>query len=258
MRNAIPALLLPIVILLSMPVAAASGVWEPTPADCRAPAEFETPDKVFPHLARSIHHDVPVEFLAVGSGTTVGQDGGGGHAFPFRMVEVLRVALPEHEIHLTIRGARGLSAEQMVTLMQQELKEKRFSLVLWQTGAVEAAHGASPEELGATLAAGIAMVRAAGSDLVLIDMQYNRFLKNKVDFAPYLEMLKQAANVPDVALFRRYDLTQFWVDAGHHDLEHVKKADQETAVDALHTCLGISLARFIARGAGLPVPTPAP
>lgn len=243
-------------LAFAAPAIAASGVWEPTPEACAAPAEFETPGKTFPQLALATRHDIPLEFLAVGSGTTVGQDGGGGRAFPFRMIEVLRAALPEHEIHLTIRGARGLTAEQMVTLMQQELKEKRFAMVLWQTGAVEAARGSPPEELRSTLAAGIAAVRAAGSDMVLIDPQYNRFLSNKVNLLPYLQVLKQASDVPDVALFRRYDLIKYWVDGGRHDLEQVKKSDQEAAVDALHTCLGLVLAHFVARGAGLPVPMP--
>ena len=245
-------LLLLLSTALTFPAKAAD--WAATPQACAAPGEFEIPGKAFPHLALAIREGAPLEFLALGSGTTVGQDGGGGGAFPFRMIEVLRAALPGHEIHLTLRGARGLTAAQMLTLMEQELKEKHFSLVLWQTGAVEAAHGSSPEELRGTIDAGIAAVRAADSDLILIDPQYSRFLSNKVNLLPYVDVLRQASDVPDVALFRRYNLINFWVDDGRHDLERVKKADQEASVDALHTCLGIILAHFVARGAGVPVP----
>jgi acyl-CoA thioesterase-1 len=166
----------------------------------------------------------------------------------------LRAALPRREIHLTIRGARGLTATQMLTLIEQELKDKRFALVLWQTGAVEAAHGASVEELRATLDAGIVAVRGAGSELVLIDPQYSRFLSAKVNLTPYMDALKDAADAPDVALFRRNELMKFWVDDGRNDLERVKKADQEAAVDALHSCLGIVLAHFVANGAGVTMP----
>lgn len=251
MRFSAVFLLLSVPFLFPVPARAAGTS---IPEACAAPVEFIMPGKSFPLLARAIRHEVPLEFLAVGSATTVGQDGGGGRAFPHWMIEGLRAALPGHEIHLTIRGARGLTATQMLTLIEQELKDKRFALVLWQTGAVEAAHGASVEELRATIDAGIVAVRGAGSELVLIDPQYSRFLSAKVNLMPYIDALKDAADVPDVALFRRNDLMKFWVDDGRVDLERVKKADQEAAVDALHSCLGAVLAHFVANGAGVAMP----
>ena len=174
--------------------------------------------------------------------------------FPTFSVGVSGIGTPGLEAYRMLEGAIAANILALATYdRDMKLAETRFTLVLWQTGAVEAAHGAPPEELAKTVAAGIAAVREGGSDLVLVDPQYSRFLSNKMSIAPYLQVLSQAAQAPDVALFRRYDLVKYWADNGQHDLERAKKADRETAVDGLHTCLGVVLANFVAAGAGLSV-----
>ncbi len=223
------------------------------PESCAAAPEFSQPDKKLEHLAAAVAGNDPIELLAVGSGTTVGQDGGGGKAFPHRMIEALRVALPGREIHLTLRGARGMTAAEMLDWISKETAARRFALVLWQTGTVEAVRGISPDDLRKTLEAGIADVRAKGADLVLVDAQYTKAMAAKVNEIPYLQVLRQAAEAPDVVLFRRYDLMQSWAAEGRNDLENIRKADREQAVDALHECLAQVLVRFLGQGAGIPI-----
>ena len=73
--------------------------------------------------------------------------------------------------------------------------------------------GLPVDALSDTLAAGIERVAAAGSDLVLVDPQYSRFLRANADLEPYQRALEQAAAEPDVSLFRRFDLMHAWVEA---------------------------------------------
>jgi hypothetical protein len=221
---------------------------------CPLAADFSNPGKPLQHLAAAIRQSGPVEILAVGSATMVGQDGGGGRSFPFRMAEELRGLLPGREIHLTLRGARSMSAPDMLKLMDEELTQTSFALVLWQTGAVEAARSMNAEALRATVDAGAGSVRAAHADLVLIDLQYSRYWHTRANLDRYEEVLRDIAEAPDVALFRRYDLMRQWAENGGIDLERTRKADQEKAVDTLHACLGNALARFVAEGAGIPTP----
>ena len=224
-----------------------------TPEICDAAPEFSVPDKKLGYLAEAVAGHGPIDVLAVGSGTTVGQDGGGGKAFPHRMVAALRTALPGREIHLTLRGARGITAAEMLKLIDAELASQRFALVLWQTGTVDAMRGIPPDELRQTLEAGIASVRAKGADLILIDAQYAKAMEAKVNEAPYLQMLREAADTPGVLLFRRYDLMRSWAAEGRNNLENVRKADREQAVDALHDCIADVLVRFVSHGAGIPI-----
>ena len=236
---------------LVLPVALARAA---TPDVCAAAPEFSVPDKKLEHLAAAVRGQGTIDILAVGSGTTVGQDGGGGKAFPHLMVEALRAGLPGREIHLTVRGSRGATAAEMLMRIEAELTEQRFALVLWQTGTVEAMRGIPSEDLRQTLDTGIERVRAGGADLVLIGAQYNRAMAAKVNEIPYLQVLRQVADVPGVVLFRRYDLMRSWAAAGRTDLENIGKADREKAIDALHACLADVLARFISNGAGIPIP----
>ena len=126
-------------------------------------------------------------------------------------------------------------------------------MVLWQTGTVDAMRGIPPDELRKTLEAGIANVRAKGADLILIDAQYAKPMDAKVNEAPYLRVLREVADAPGVLLFRRYDLMRSWAADGRNNLENVRKADREQAVDALHACIADVLVRFVSHGAGIPI-----
>ena len=146
-----------------------------------------------------------------------------------------------------------MTAAEMLGWIRKEITARRFALVLWQTGTVEAVRGISPDDLRKTLEAGIGEVRTKGADLVLVDAQYTKAMAAKVNEIPYLQVLRQAAEAPGVVLFRRYDLMQSWAAEGRNDLENTRKADREKAVDALHECLAQVLVRFLGQGAGIPI-----
>ena len=55
--------------------------------------------------------------------------------------------------------------------------------------------------------------------------------------------------MPDVSLFRRFDLTQAWVSNGQIDLERVGRDKRDTTIALLNTCLGHALARYVLAGA---------
>ena len=246
-------ILLALALLVFAGPASSPAAGAGTPEICDAAPEFSVPDKKLEHLAEAVAGHGTIDVLAVGSGTTVGQDGGGGKAFPHRMVAALRAALPGREILLTLRGARGITAAEMLKLIDAELASQSFALVLWQTGTVDAMRGIPPDELRKTLEAGIASVRAKGADLILIDAQYAKPMDAKVNEAPYLRVLREVADAPGVLLFRRYDLMRSWAADGRNNLENVRKADREQAVDALHACIAEVLVRFVSHGAGIPI-----
>jgi hypothetical protein len=62
---------------------------------------------------------------------------------------------------------------------------------------------------------------------------------------PYEAVLEQIAGLPGVSLFRRFDLTQTWVDNGQVDLERVSRDQRDKTVALLNTCLGDALARYV-------------
>ena len=225
---------------------------------CGAPEEFVTAEEPLAQFGHAISTGDVVNVLAVGSATTVGpvtasgqQSAAEGESFPWQMIRALRAALPSVTFHLTVRGGRGMTAEEMLPLLAAALKEQHYPLVLWQTGTVEAVRGLQPDGLLDILHTGADQVRDAGGDLVLIDSQFSRFLRANTDLDPYANVMQQVATMPGVALFHRFDLMRAWVNDGRLDLERTPKADRDKAQDELNACLGRALAHFVLSGADL-------
>ncbi len=169
-------------------------------------------------------------------------------AFPQRMGRALEAAMPGAKVDVTIRGGRGLTATDQLSLLDEALAKGKYSLVLWQTGTVEAVRNLPPAEFATTLAEGAAHVEQADADLILIDPQFSRFLQTNSNIEPYEQAFQQLSSVPGVALFHRFDLMRSWVGDGHIDLERTSKPDRRRAVEQLHTCLGDQLAKVILNG----------
>src|SRR3954471_4471481 len=104
---------------------------------CGAPEEFVSTSESLGQLAAAVTAGGPVDVLAIGSATTVGSVSAGGQqsaahggAFPWQMVSALHAALPAVEFRLTVRGGRGMTAEDMLPLLEAALKQRRYPLVL--------------------------------------------------------------------------------------------------------------------------------
>jgi acyl-CoA thioesterase I len=241
--------------ILALPIASQAGR-EPGSA-CDTPAEFTTSDAPLGQFAAAIAAGGVVNVLAIGSATTVGSmtasglhtSTAEGASFPWHMIRALQAAVPRVDFALTVRGGRGMTAEEMLPQLDAALKQQRYPLVLWQTGTVEAVRGLRPDGMLEVLHTGAEHIREAGGDLVLIDPQFSRFLRANTDLDPYENVLQQVAAMPGVALFHRFDLMRTWANDGHIDLERTSKADRAKALDELNGCLGEALARFALSGA---------
>ncbi|MGA3403020.1 MAG: hypothetical protein ABSC95_27735 [Acetobacteraceae bacterium] len=244
-----------LLVLITCPVSSRAE-HEQAPAACAASEAFTTPEESLAQVAAAIAAGGPVNILAVGSATTVGDQLGTDHntAFPFRMVEALHAALPKVAFALTLRGGRGMTAEDMLPLLEAALVGQHYQLVIWQTGTVEAVRGMRPDGMVAALQEGVDRARDAGADVVLIDPQFSRFLRANADLDPYEAALQQVSAMPNVVLFRRFDVMRGWAEDGGIDLERARQADRVRMMALLNTCLGETLARFVLNGAGVAAP----
>ncbi|HUB49900.1 MAG TPA: hypothetical protein VMB73_33425 [Acetobacteraceae bacterium] len=243
---------------LCLPVLVASPILSraeqaPVQAACAAPDSFTSPDSALPSVSAAIKAGGPVNILAIGSAATVGdQPGSSRHiAFPYRMVEALHAAMPNISFGLTLRGGRGMTAQDMLPLLKAALGAQHYALVLWQTGTVEAVRGQDPDQLQSALQEGIDEALAAGADVVLVDSQFSRFLRANTNLDPYEMTMEQVAVMPGVVLFHRFDLMQNWVEDGSIDLESAGRGDRARMLALLNSCLGETLARFVLTGANL-------
>src|SRR5262245_21986183 len=142
-----------LIALSLLAVAAPSQAGGESATPCSVPEEFATTDEPLPRLAAAIAAGGPVNVLAIGSATTVGAVSTSGQqtsaaqgvAFPWHMRHALQAALPDVAFNLTVRGGRGMTAEDMLPLLESALQQQHYALVLWQTGTVEAVRGLRPD-----------------------------------------------------------------------------------------------------------------
>ncbi len=233
-------------VVLALGALGSGPAYAGPPDLCPAEAAFSPPTEQLSAFARAVHAGGPVSVLAVGSASTAEN----GAAYPRVMMESLQAAFPKATLRLDVRGKRGLTATEMLNLLSKALAERRYALVLWQTGTVDAVRGLRPEELADALEKGATNVAAAGADLVLIDPQFSRFLSANVDLTPYELVMERAASLPGVALFRRYDLMRDWAASGGLDMEAAAPAKRPAAGALVHACVGRALADFILAGTG--------
>jgi len=244
--------------ILALPVPSRAG--SELANACGAAPEFLTANSALSQFGAAIASGGPIEVLAVGSATTVGAvtasglhtSGTQGASFPWHMIGALHAALPDVVFHVTVRGGRGLTAEEMLPLLEAALKQQHYPLVLWQTGTVEAVRGLQPDRMLDVLHTGAELVRDSGGDLVLVDPQFSRFLRANTDLDPYEGVMEQVTTMPGVALFRRFDLMRAWTNDGVVDLERTPKTGRDQALDTLNQCLGQALAQFVLSGADVP------
>jgi acyl-CoA thioesterase-1 len=255
----LPASVLLLALTLGTPAWAQAGTAVSNHPPCDMPQDLLTPTAPLHHVAATLAAGEDVEILALGSGSTIGESGrsGGpapayhtpGASFPYRMLDALRALRPSARFHLTVKGARKMTAEAMSEILRQELAVRRYTLVIWQTGTVEAVRGLRPNFLNDVLQDGVDAAVKADADVVLVDPQFSRFLRANTDLSPYEAVLQQVAGLPEVSLFHRFDLTRLWVDTGQVDLERASRDQRDKTVALLNTCLGHALARYVLNGA---------
>jgi hypothetical protein len=192
-----------------------------------------------------------LDILGVGSATVLGPDGDEPKAgFPYRMAQMLKLAAPQTEITVTLRGGKGLTVETMAAALNDAVSTHSYQLVLWQTGTVEAVKGLPPEALYNSITKAVELLRQK-TDFILIDPQFSRLLRANTNITPYENMLEKVAALPGVTLFHRFELMRLWADRGTLDLERTAPADRKVITTLLHACLGRTLARMVLAGAGM-------
>jgi acyl-CoA thioesterase I len=227
----------------------AGAAWAQVRAEiCPPSAGFETPDEPLDEFAGAVKSGEPVDILALGSAGTWTEDKNG---YLGDMLQTLRAALPQVNFRVTVFARRGMTAEEMLEHLKQAIADRHYSLVLWQTGTVEAVQGMRSDDFATVLQDGATLATGQGGDLVLIDPQFSRFLRANSDLDPYSQAIEAAATMPGVILFHRYDLMHSWIHEGL-DLERTPPLAEKAAEARLHACLGMTLGRFLLNGIGVP------
>lgn len=228
------------------------------PADpCALPDNLVMDDSGLPRVVARLGKGEPLRIIVLGSASSTGMGTSGpAMAYPMRLESELRHRLGRTDVTVSTLARQGLTAAEMAGLLEREVIARRPTLVVWQTGTIEARRGLPLRDFGAVVSDGINRLHAQHIDVALMDMQFSPKLSSMFDYGAYQDFLQQISDRFDVILIRRYDMMQYWNETGAIPLEPADKAEQIKAADLVHACVARHLARMIVDGLRPPASTP--
>ncbi|MBP0573735.1 hypothetical protein J8J27_23835, partial [Mycobacterium tuberculosis] len=120
---------------------------------------------------------------------------------PARLQAELQARLPKVGVSVVNAGIGGEIAQDMLRRLDRDVIARRPSLVIWQTGVNDAIRDVGEDKVAALIKTGVARMRAAGSDVVLMDLQWLPQPERYPRYAAYQAMLGRSAKDAGVALF---------------------------------------------------------
>ena len=233
-------------------VAAAQAQTAASP-QCLAPKELARLDRPLARTARLLASGQPVRIVALGSSSTAGAGASSPEAsYPARLAVELREKFPNNEITVFNRGANGEEARDMLARFETTVLAERPDLVLWQVGtnAVLRDHPVLPTS--SLIEKGVAQLKAAGIDVILIDPQFAPRVTAKTALSQMLDALAFKAKQYNVNLFQRFALMRDWRERQGLAFETFLSPDQLHMNDWSYACVAKVLGVAIAEAATRP------
>jgi hypothetical protein len=215
---------------------------EDDPPACEVPAYLLSTESALPKVAAAVKDGRALNILVVGSRSTT-INGSDTSAFPARLQATLKEKLPSIAVNVSVELQIKKTAEEAASGFVKLMEDKKPTLVIWQTGTVDAIRSIDPDDFRGAVDDGVAALQKAGADVVLMNLQYSPRTETMISAPPYLDNLRVAAQQHDVPLFDRFAIMQHWNDQGDFDL--FSATHGLDLAKRVHDCLGRALSKFV-------------
>jgi hypothetical protein len=244
-----PACVLGLALLAAI-AAAGSARAEDAPQSCDVPSAMLETESPLPKVEAAVKAGQPLDILVIGSrSSTIGTSDNTGIAYPARLQAALKDRLSQLAVNVSVEIQPKKTAEEITSGLVKLMEGKRPTLVIWQTGTVDAMRSIDPDDFRNAVDEGVVALQKAGADVVLINPQYSPRTETMISVPPYLDNMRAVAQAHDVPMFDRFGIMHQWNDQGdfdlfgaHHGLDMAKR---------VHDCLGRALAIFVIGAAHL-------
>lgn len=211
----------------------------PSPTNCPRARVVLPP---LPSLQSELRGGGGLVIVALGSSSTEGAGASGPHAaYPARLEAALRRALPGFGLRVVNAGRSGETSDEMVARLDADVLAHVPDLVIWQASGNEVLRERAPEAFLAVMRAGIARLRAAGADVLLMDNQRAPRIEASPLSPRFDRAMEELAASEAVPLFARSRLMRAWREDGVPPAA-VLAADQLHHNDRGYACLAEALA----------------
>jgi hypothetical protein len=215
---------------------------EDNPPSCEVPAYLLSTESALPKVADAVKEGRPLNILVVGSRSST-INASEASAYPARLQAVLKEKLPSATVNVSVELQVKKTAEETASGFVKLLEDKKPTLVIWQTGTVDAMRSIDPDEFRSAIDEGVAALQKAGADVVLMNLQYSPRTETMISVPPYLDNMRVVAQQHDVPLFDRFAIMHQWNDQGDFDLFSASHGIE--LAKRVHDCLGRALSKFV-------------
>jgi acyl-CoA thioesterase I len=249
MSALLSATLVAVLLLLGavIPPAAAAT---PAALRCTAPEAVTRFKVALPNTARAIRRGAALVIVAIGSSSTQGVGASDqAHTYPALLAEELQRRWPRLAVTVVNKGVGGETADQMLARFTRDVLPYRPQLVIWQTGSNSALQGRDVQGYEQTIRVGIARLKEAHMDVILMDPQYAPRILGRPIHKAIVDTIGEVSNDLKVAVFRRFAVMRHWVTSGQYRMEDIISQDQLHMNDASYHCIARLLADSLASAA---------
>jgi hypothetical protein len=216
---------------------------EDTAHTCDVPAYLLSSESTLPKVEQALKADRRLEILVVGSrSSTIGMSDGTA-AYPARLQAALHEKLPAVAVNVTVEIQVKKTAEEIAPSLEKLVEDRKPTLVVWQTGTVDALRSVDPDDFRGAIDDGVAAMQKAGADVVLMNLQYSPRTETMISASAYLDNMRVVAQQHDVPLFDRFAIMRQWNESGDFDL--FSPSHGVELAKRVHDCLGRALSTFV-------------
>ncbi len=213
---------------------------------CGAPDAFVQPYYKTEKAALILSSTKTLEILIVSSAPSQTRMGDKLRSYPMFLETALKGRLPSYTIHVNVHTEARKSIKHIYAALPDVLEKYKPSLVILQTGTVEAISGVDPEKYERQLERVVERIQQNGADVILVNPQFSPRTSFVTDSGALNDRIRRVGAYSDVSVFNRYDIMRYWSENESFDFTALKS---NGTFEAVHRCLGDILAEFVSRAA---------
>lgn len=221
----------------------APALADPPAPSCDVPAYLLATESRLPKVEAVAKPNGKLNILVIGSRSAVIGLSDHSAAFPSRLQAYLTDKLPGVTVDVGLELQVKKTAEEMAPDLEKLVLDRKPDLVIWQTGTVDAMLQVDGDDFRNALDDGVEAMKKAGTDVVLMNLQYSPRTESMISGSVYLDNMRVVAQQHDIPLFDRFAIMRQWNESGEFDL--FSPAPGMELAKRVHDCLGRALSGFV-------------
>jgi acyl-CoA thioesterase-1 len=233
-------------------LAALSLPWpvEAKEQSCATPHALYQLDQPLPRTEAKLRNHQELRIVALGSSSTAGYGASTpAHAYPSRLAAELAQFLPRATVQVINKGVGGETSVEMVKRFDKDVFSEQPDLVIWQVGTNAVIQDKDVPEYGEIVRDGVERLRAAGIDVLIMDLQYAPKVLRHPHAFDMQKVLAHVARDEHVPVFHRFAVMEHWLASQQLTFKKMLSPDGLHMNDVSYACLGRLVAEAIAERA---------